>query len=173
MKELGGVLREHFGGWDACILSGSADAGLELGIRAERVHTVWNGALECRLLRLHVSEESAKTMLHTGRGARIDESLAESPGSKMFGNRVAKNLKQLEKWAERESVSCYRIYDADMPEYSFAIDRYAEADSERTWLYVQEYAAPRTIDPAAVQRRRNEALAALPQVDELGRDTGD
>ncbi len=162
MKELGGVLREHFGGWDACILSGSADAGLELGIRAERVHTVWNGALECRLLRLHVSEESAKTMLHTGRGARIDESLAESPGSKMFGNRLAKNLKQLEKWAEREAVSCYRIYDADMPEYSFAIDRYAEADSERTWLYVQEYAAPRTIEPAAVQRRRSEALAALP-----------
>ena len=162
MKELGGVLREHFGGWDAAILSGSADAGLELGIRAERVHTVWNGALECRLLRLHVSEESAKTLLHTGRGARIDESLADSPGSKMFGNRVAKNLKQLEKWAQRESVSCYRIYDADMPEYSFAIDRYTEVDGERTWLYVQEYAAPKTIDPAAVQRRRNEALAALP-----------
>ena len=34
----------------------------------------------------------------------------------------------------------------------------------RVWLYVQEYAAPKTIDPAAVQRRRNEALAALPGV---------
>jgi len=71
MKELGGVLREHFGGWDAVILSGSADAGLELGIRAERVHTIWNGALECRLLRLHVSAESAKTLLNTSRTARI------------------------------------------------------------------------------------------------------
>ena len=58
-------------------------------MRAERVHTVWNGALECRLLRLHVSAESEKTLLHTGRSARIDESLAESPGSKMFGNRLA------------------------------------------------------------------------------------
>jgi 23S rRNA (guanine2445-N2)-methyltransferase / 23S rRNA (guanine2069-N7)-methyltransferase len=163
MKELGGVLREHFAGWDAVILSGSADAGLELGIRAERVHTVWNGAIECRLLRLHVSAESAKTLLHTGRGARIDESLAESSGSQMFGNRVAKNLKQLEKWAQREAVTCYRIYDADMPEYSFAIDRYTEADHGPTWLYVQEYQAPRTIDPAAVQRRRSEALAALPR----------
>ena len=82
----------------------------------------------------------------------------------MFGNRVAKNLKQLKSWAEREHVSCYRIYDADMPEYSFAIDRYAEADGARVWLYVQEYAAPKTIDPAAAQRRRNEALAALPGV---------
>jgi len=162
MKELGGVLRERFGGWDAAILAGSADAGLELGLRAERVHTVWNGALECRLLRLHVSAEAEKNLLHTGRTARIDESLADSPGSKMFGNRIAKNLKQLKSWAEREQVSCYRLYDADMPEYSFAIDRYAEADAERVWLYVQEYAAPKTIEPAAVQRRRNEALAALP-----------
>src|SRR6478752_7696918 len=51
-----------------------------------------------------------------------------------------------------------------MPEYSFAIDRYAEADGTRVWLYVQEYSAPKTIDPAAAQRRRNEALAALPGV---------
>ena len=168
MKELGAVLRAHFAGWDAAILAGSPDAGLELGIRAERVHTVWNGALECRLLRLHVSADTEKTLLHTGRTARIDESLAETPGSKMFGNRVAKNLKQLKTWAEREQVSCYRIYDADMPEYSFAIDRYAEADGgadgARVWLYVQEYTAPKTIDPAAVQRRRSEALAALPGV---------
>ncbi len=32
------------------------------------------------------------------------------------------------------------------------------------WLYVQEYAAPKTIEAEAVQRRRNEALAALPGV---------
>jgi len=164
MKQLGDVLREKFSGWDAAVLAGSPDAGLELGIRAERVHTVWNGALECRLLRLHVSADTEKQMLHTGRGARIDESLAESPGSKMFGNRLAKNIKQLKNWAEREGVSCYRLYDADMPEYSFAIDRYTEFDGANTWLYVQEYAAPKTIEPEAVQRRRGEALAALPAV---------
>jgi 23S rRNA (guanine2445-N2)-methyltransferase / 23S rRNA (guanine2069-N7)-methyltransferase len=162
MKQLGEVLRANFSGWNAVVLAGSPDAGLELGIRAERVHTVWNGALECRLLRLHVSTESAKQMLHTGASARIDESLAQAPGSVMFGNRIAKNLKQLKNWVKREGVSCYRLYDADMPEYSFAIDRYAEANGEHVWLYVQEYAAPKTIEAEAVQRRRNEALAALP-----------
>jgi 23S rRNA (guanine2445-N2)-methyltransferase / 23S rRNA (guanine2069-N7)-methyltransferase len=162
MRELGGVLRANFEGWDAAVLAGSPDAGLELGIRAERVHTVWNGALECRLLRLHVSAESAKQMLHTGASARIDETLADSPGSKMFGNRIAKNLKQLKRWADRESVSCFRLYDADMPEYSFAIDSYGAANGSDVWLYVQEYAAPKTIEPEAVQRRRSEALAALP-----------
>jgi 23S rRNA (guanine2445-N2)-methyltransferase / 23S rRNA (guanine2069-N7)-methyltransferase len=164
MKELGGLLREHFTGWEAAILAGSPDAGLELGIRAERVHTIWNGALECRLLRLKVTGAAEKQFFHKGGSARIDVSLAESPGSKMFGNRVAKNLKLLEKWAHKEQVTCYRLYDADMPEYSFAIDRYQEADGERVWLYVQEYAAPKTIEAEAVQRRRNEALAALPGV---------
>ena len=162
MNQLGGVLRENFNGWDAAILAGSPDAGLELGIRAERVHTVWNGALECRLLRLHVSPKSEKQMLHTGASARIDATLAQSPGSQMFGNRIAKNIKQLKSWVKREGVSCYRLYDADMPEYSFAIDRYAESGGDQVWLYVQEYAAPKTIEPEAVQRRRNEALAALP-----------
>jgi len=162
MKDFGALLREHFSGWDAAILAGSPDAGLELGIRAERVHTVWNGALECRLLRIHVSPESEKQLIHSGRSARIDTSLADSPGAKMFGNRITKNLKQLEKWAERERVSCYRLYDADMPEYSFAIDRYAEAEGGRVWLYVQEYQAPKTVNPDAAQRRRAEALAALP-----------
>jgi 23S rRNA (guanine2445-N2)-methyltransferase / 23S rRNA (guanine2069-N7)-methyltransferase len=164
MKDFGALLREHFTGWEAAILAGSPDAGLELGIRAERVHTVWNGALECRLLRLRISAAAEKQFLHKGGSARIDVSLSETPGSKMFGNRVGKNLKQLEKWASKERVSCYRIYDADMPEYSFAIDRYGEAGGERVWLYVQEYAAPKTIEAEAVQRRRNEALAALPGV---------
>ncbi|HEV7607780.1 MAG TPA: bifunctional 23S rRNA (guanine(2069)-N(7))-methyltransferase RlmK/23S rRNA (guanine(2445)-N(2))-methyltransferase RlmL [Steroidobacteraceae bacterium] len=162
MKQLGEVLRAKFSGWDAVVLAGSPDAGLELGIRAERVHTIWNGAIECRLLRLHVSAENEKQMLHTGASARIDETLAQSPGSQMFGNRIAKNIKQLKSWVKREGVSCYRLYDADMPEYSFAIDRYAESAGEQAWLYVQEYAAPKTIEPEAVQRRRNEALAALP-----------
>ena len=100
MKQRGETLRARFGGWDAAVLAGSPDSGLELGIRAERVHTVWNGALECRLLRLHVSAESAKTLIHTGHSARIDVSLAETPGAKMFANRIAKNLRQLAKWAE-------------------------------------------------------------------------
>ena len=70
MRELGELLRAHFTGWEAAILAGSPDAGLELGIRAERVHTLWNGALECRLLRLKVSAVSRKADAAQGqRGA--------------------------------------------------------------------------------------------------------
>lgn len=49
-------------------------------------------------------------------------------------NRVRKNAKHLRKWARREGVSCYRVYDRDIPEYPLAVDWYEGA------LYVAEYA---------------------------------
>lgn len=165
--ELGAVLRGHFPGWQAAVLTGDPSLGLELGLRAHRVHAVWNGALECRLLRIEVGEGAARE-LRPSAGTRIDPALARTPGAVMFGNRIRKNLAQLAAWVKRERVGCYRIYDADMPEYAFAIDLYtAEGDTSGSggdgirWLVVQEYEAPREIPEDAVRRRRSEALAAL------------
>lgn len=76
----------------------------------------------------------------------------------MFANRLKKNLKQLGRWVRKEEIECYRLYDADMPEYALAIDVYAD------WLHVQEYAAPRSIDPEKAQGRFLDALAAIPTV---------
>jgi len=174
--ELGTVLRECFEGWRAAVLTGSPELGLELGLRAHRVHTLWNGPLECRLLRLEINPAARRDLRPGGQpGTRIDAALGASNGSQMFANRVRKNLDRLRPWIAREQVSCYRIYDADMPEYSFAVDRYrsvapeGEGEGEGAapadeWLYVQEYAAPRSIDEDSVRRRRGEALAALPEV---------
>jgi 23S rRNA (guanine2445-N2)-methyltransferase / 23S rRNA (guanine2069-N7)-methyltransferase len=162
-KELGQVLRERFKGWQAAVLTGAPDLGLELGVRAHRTHTMWNGALECRLLRLKVERESYRERAEPGR-LHFDPDLKDSPGSKMFGNRLAKNRKRLAKWARSNDISCFRLYDADMPEYSFAIDVYRTADDGLEWLYVQEYAAPEEIAADAVRRRRGEAFAALTDV---------
>jgi len=159
-RELGAVLRERFQGWRAAVLT-SPELGTELGLRAYRTHTVWNGALECRLLRIQVTPESAREPGMLGRGVAH---LRDTPGARMFANRLAKNLKRLHGWAEREGISCYRLYDADMPEYAFAIDLYRVIEPEETWLYAQEYAAPVEIEREAVQRRRGEVLASLPQV---------
>ena len=159
-RELGRVLRERFQGWSAAVLT-SPDLGMELGLRAYRTHTVWNGGLECRLLRIRVEPESAREPGTLGRGVAH---LKDSAGAQMFANRLAKNLKRLRPWAQREGISCFRVYDADMPEYAFAIDRYAVIEPDETWLYVQEYAAPAEIEREAVQRRRGEVLASLPEV---------
>ena len=158
-RELGEVLRERFQGWQAAVLTGAPQLGMELGIRAARTHTLWNGAIECRLLRMTVE---AASLRRPGTLAREDSPLRDTPGARMFANRLAKNLKRLRSWADKEGVSCYRLYDADMPEYAFAIDIYRTLEPEETWLYVQEYAPPAEIEVEAVRRRRGEVLATLP-----------
>ena len=55
-------------------------------------------------------------------------------------------------------------YDADMPEYAFAIDVYG---NDERWACVQEYAAPSSIAQESVRARRDEALAAIPTVLEI------
>jgi 23S rRNA (guanine2445-N2)-methyltransferase / 23S rRNA (guanine2069-N7)-methyltransferase len=83
------------------------------------------------------------------------------PGAQMFANRLAKNLQRLGDWAAREGIECYRVYDADMPEYAFAIDLYGAPQGH---VYVQEYAAPKTVDLESARARRREALSVLPDV---------
>jgi 23S rRNA (guanine2445-N2)-methyltransferase / 23S rRNA (guanine2069-N7)-methyltransferase len=53
------------------------------------------------------------------------------------------------------------VYDADMPEYAFAIDLYGR---DAGHVYVQEYAAPKTVNQESARERRREALAVLPDV---------
>src|SRR4029077_6719945 len=159
-RELGAVLRERFQGWSAAVLT-TPELGLELGLRAHRTHTVWNGPIECRLLRMLVTPQSERQPGMLGRGVAQHKG---SAGARMFANRLAKNLKRLRSWAEREGISCHRLYDADMPEYAFAIDLYRVIEPQGSWLYVQEYAAPAEIEREAVQRRRGEVLASLPDV---------
>ena len=77
----------------------------------------------------------------------------------MFANRLQKNRRALSRWARKAQVSCYRLYDADMPEYALAIDVY---QTPELWLHVQEYAAPPSIDEEKARMRLDEALAQLP-----------
>jgi len=168
-RELGAILRERFQGWQAAVIT-APQMGLELGIRARRTHAMWNGAIECRLLRLTIESASFREP-GARRGLIVDETLRDTAGARMFANRLAKNLKRLNGWAGEQGVEALRLYDADMPEYALAIDRYrvvddaqATAASGDDWLYVQEYEAPGSIDPEAVKRRRGEALSVLPGV---------
>ncbi len=160
--ELGRALRERFAGWDAAILTSAGPAARELHLRSYRVHELWNGAIACRLLRIDLGDPGTVD----GEGSRREREAqtAASAGAQMFANRLQKNLKRLGKAAQRAAVSCYRLYDADMPEYAFAIDRYLEAGSERLHLQVQEYAAPAEIQVEDLQRRRREALSTLPRL---------
>lgn len=47
-----------------------------------------------------------------------------------LANRLAKNDKHLRRWARREGVFAYRLYDRDIPEIPLAIDRYEDREGE-------------------------------------------
>ncbi|MGC8733027.1 MAG: bifunctional 23S rRNA (guanine(2069)-N(7))-methyltransferase RlmK/23S rRNA (guanine(2445)-N(2))-methyltransferase RlmL, partial [Halothiobacillaceae bacterium] len=165
---LGAFMGRELMGWEAAVILPKAAEAWHLGWRAFRSHEVLNGALECRLLRIHVQEDQklAPRVEDDGSAARMIRAcaaMAESEGARMVANRLHKNLKELGRWAAREGVTCYRVYDADMPEYSLAIDLYHDVTGKR-WVNVQEYAAPAKVDPEAARRRLREAMAVLPEV---------
>ncbi|TDF85655.1 bifunctional 23S rRNA (guanine(2069)-N(7))-methyltransferase RlmK/23S rRNA (guanine(2445)-N(2))-methyltransferase RlmL [Pseudomonas sp. H9] len=169
-QNLGERLRQSCLNWEAAVFTGAPDLGKRMGIRSHKQYAFWNGALPCKLLLIKVQPDQFVTgeRRQPERDAqgndtqRTAAAVASEParlseGGQMFANRLQKNLKQLSKWAKREHVSCYRLYDADMPEYALAIDLYQD------WVHVQEYAAPRSVDPEKAQARLFDALAAIPQ----------
>ena len=87
------------------------------------------------------------------------------PESEQFARRLRKVAKLRRKWAQREGVTCYRVYDADLPDYSAAIDLYeGSAATPGRWLVIAEYAAPREVDPALAEARLLDILTLAPRI---------
>jgi 23S rRNA (guanine2445-N2)-methyltransferase / 23S rRNA (guanine2069-N7)-methyltransferase len=158
-RALGDALKRCYTGWQGAVFTGNPDLGKVMGLRAHKMHVLWNGAIECKLLHFDIQEH--QFVVERAPAERILQHAPATltPGAEMFANRLRKNLKQLGKWARDEGLCCYRLYDADMPEYALAIDLYS--GTER-WAHVQEYAPPKSIDPARAQARLKEALSAIP-----------
>lgn len=152
---LGATLKTQFAGWRAAILTSRPDLGPRIGLRADAIHAFFNGDLPCKLLQFAIADAPAEGST---------ESAAAPLGGSEFGNRLAKNLKHLGKWARRTGVSCYRVYDADLPDYALAVDVY---QAQAVHLHVQEYAAPKTVDAVKAEKRLREALAQLQGAFEL------
>ena len=76
-------------------------------------------------------------------------------GAQMLANRLQKNLRTIGKWASQQGIECYRLYDADMPEFAFAVDCYGDR------VHLQEYQAPASVDEAKVQLHRQQTLDAV------------
>jgi 23S rRNA (guanine2445-N2)-methyltransferase / 23S rRNA (guanine2069-N7)-methyltransferase len=157
--ELGRTLLESHAGWEAAVFTGNPPLARDLGLDAYRSHTLYNGPIECRLLRFRLTQASVPVDREVARAARLEAARAR-PGAVMFANRLRKNLAEMGKWATREGVACFRIYDADMPEYAFAIDLYG---NDAQHAFVQEYAAPPTVNEEKARGRRDEVRAVLPE----------
>jgi 23S rRNA (guanine2445-N2)-methyltransferase / 23S rRNA (guanine2069-N7)-methyltransferase len=166
-KKFGESLKAHFIGWKAAMIISNPELGFRLGIRSQKPITLFNGALECKLLRLNIEESNffiPKAKTQDERISQVTEtstSLQPDAGAEMFANRLQKNLKKLSRWAKHNHITCYRVYDADLPEYAAAVDIY---QGEQTWVNVQEYEPPKSIDQHKADQRLAGLLAEIPQI---------
>jgi 23S rRNA (guanine2445-N2)-methyltransferase / 23S rRNA (guanine2069-N7)-methyltransferase len=138
-EALGDVLKQHFGGWTAAILAGNTALTKSIGLRPDARHPLYNGPIECELLSYAIRASQASSPSPGWR--------KPSPESEMFANRLRKNHRKLAKWARKNEVDCYRIYDADIPEYNVVIDVYGSS------VHIQEYTPPHSIKPHIANQR--------------------
>lgn len=156
-RQLGVQLRQAAQGWKLAVLTGAPELGPQLGLRALRKHHFFNGALSCQLLHFVIEPQYYfREPVEASHGLAPVEQLSD--GGQMFANRLRKNLRHLGRWARRRQISCYRLYDADLPDYAVAIDLYGEQ------VQVQEYQAPPECDPRLARRRLREVVTVLPEV---------
>ncbi|MBY5991588.1 bifunctional 23S rRNA (guanine(2069)-N(7))-methyltransferase RlmK/23S rRNA (guanine(2445)-N(2))-methyltransferase RlmL [Ferrimonas balearica] len=141
---LGRQLKEQWQGWQVSLLCSDPMLLSALRLKADKQYKLYNGALEVLLGNYAVGEGGA--------GRQYGED---------FANRLRKNLKQLKKWVKQEGIDSYRVYDADLPEYNVAIDRYQD------WVVVQEYAPPKSVPEHKARQRLIDVLLNLPEVLEV------
>lgn len=143
----GRIMKTAFGGWRLSLFSASPELLSCLQLRADREFKAKNGPLDCvqKNYLLAANPQGASGTL-----------VAED-----YANRLRKNVKKLDKWAKQEGIECYRLYDADLPDYNVAVDRYGSK------VVVQEYAPPKTIDPQKARQRLFDVINATLAVLEL------
>ena len=167
-------LKKNFDGWTAVIITSEQELAKSIGLRAFRKNTLFNGALKSVLYQYKIDshrpgraddtaaeiegddkgsgkESDVKTAAHSSAQQTSEHAL-------MFANRLKKNYKHLKKWARKNNVSCYRVYDADIPQYAVAIDKYEH------WVHVQEYQAPKTIDKQKAFLRINDVIDVVADI---------
>ncbi len=155
-------LLAEFDGWRAAVLTNDETLARATGLRSTSAHTLYNGTIEAKLYRFEVSRGQTRAEVRRAPEAR-------SAGAQMLANRLRKNLRHLGKWARREDVTSYRVYDADLPEYAVAVDLYegVGAHAGRRFAHVAEYAPPPEIEAAVAEARLAEAVEVIADVLEV------
>ncbi|QEN07444.1 bifunctional 23S rRNA (guanine(2069)-N(7))-methyltransferase RlmK/23S rRNA (guanine(2445)-N(2))-methyltransferase RlmL [Oceanispirochaeta crateris] len=154
-RSLGDQTRSpQFKGWNMSVISNDISLLGAIGLRQSRENKIMNGALSCAIYHYELfgSEQKKKGP----EKVQLENELHISEEGTQFLNRLIKRKKHLGKWLKRENVSCYRLYDADLPNFNFAIDVY-----ENKWIHIQEYKPPVFIDMDKAEIRTKEAIKIL------------
>jgi 23S rRNA (guanine2445-N2)-methyltransferase / 23S rRNA (guanine2069-N7)-methyltransferase len=146
-ERLGDLLRWHFPGYRAGVFTADETLSRRVGLKASRRYALHNGPLPSSLSIYEIHTETPRA-----RPSWKEEPRAEAA---MFRNRLEKNIRRLASYVRSRGLEAYRLYDRDIPEYAFAIDRYGDR------LLVQEWAPPARIDPQLAASRARDVRLVL------------
>ncbi len=133
-----------------------------VGRDADRRRKLYNGRIECTYYQFHgpkpvvnkpadlsspeQSENtppSEKPLVHASGPAafgELDDKAAHQ--ADLFSVRLKKRAKHLRRWPSRRGITCFRLYERDIPEIPLIVDRYED------YLHITEYERPHDRDPA-------------------------
>jgi len=163
-NQLGARARDQFEGWQMAVLAGDNGLSKAIGLRSHKQLQLFNGPLPVTLSLFDLTSDNNWRSLDSRQSQEEVQSALERPqqsevtlsdGARMFLNRLRKNRRKLKPWLKRSGTTCYRLYDADMPEYAVAVDWYEGR------LHVAEYQAPKHVDETAALQRLDEVIHAL------------
>jgi 23S rRNA (guanine2445-N2)-methyltransferase / 23S rRNA (guanine2069-N7)-methyltransferase len=139
----GSHIKQHFGGWKVSLLCSEPKLLSAMRLKYDKELQMYNGSIPCVFRHYSIHEQAHHQ---------------STPLAEPLVNRIKKNKKQILKWAKQQDLDCFRIYDADLPEYNVAIDCYQD------FVIVQEYKAPKDIPEAVTEKRLTEVLLVLPEL---------
>lgn len=142
-RHLGDAFKKHFKFWHLALFATDASLLALLKLAKKKQYKLKNGPLDCVLNLYDLDEKNTE---------QSSQTKLNYDGSMAFANRLKKNRQGLKSWLKKEGVSCYRLYDADIPEYNVAVDVYNE------YLVIYEYAPPKTIDEATAEKRLQDII---------------
>ena len=146
--------------WQVMIITENTEPLKNMPLRPVKKYRLRNGALDCTAVKFHITDTYQRTQMthaeywqHKVNQVAPDGFLTDN--AKMLLNRLKKNKQHLKSWLKRDNVNCYRLYDADIPEYAVAIDIYDEH------VHIAEYQAPNTIPRETSKKRFAEVVAVV------------
>ena len=157
---LGAAVRSLPEGWEVALITPDPGVDTALGRMPAQTIPCFNGPIET-WVRVYSTDEGAQSIeVVTLGGVRREVSVAD-PSSVQFAKRLRKMAKERARWARGEHVSCYRVYDADLPDYALSVDLYrgAQRDAERRFAVVEERPRPKSVDAQRAGRHFADAVA--------------
>lgn len=152
--QLGQTFKQLFSDWRVGVFTANVELLSLLKLASFKRYKLKNGPLDCQLALYNLDERQLSR-----NNQEDDQGFANQDSA--FANRLKKNIKTLSKWRKKQDIDCYRVYDADIPEYNAAIDVYGE------YIVIQEYAAPANIPDDKVAKRIQEVIYWAPKVLEV------